>query len=78
MIGEVVSQLKATERKLQGQLDAVRGALSALDGSAIGRRGRPAGAKPIVKRRGGLSAKARAAISRAQKARWAKFRAEKE
>ena len=76
MIGDVVRQLKATERELQSQLEAVRGALSALDGRAARRGGRPAAAKPVRKRRR-LSAKARAAISRAQKLRGAKHRAGK-
>jgi hypothetical protein len=74
LIGDVVAQLKATERELERQLAGVRAAISALDGNAVSRRGRPAAAKPVRKRRA-LSAKARAAISRAQKLRWAKHRA---
>jgi hypothetical protein len=76
VIGDVVDQLKATERELQSQLDGVRAALNALDGTAAGRRGRPAAVTPARRRRR-LSAKARAAISRAQKLRWAKHRAAK-
>ena len=73
MIGDVVSQLKATERTLAMQLEGVRAAIQALDGSSIGRR---AAAQPVVRKRRRLSAKARVAISRAQKLRWAKHRAE--
>ena len=74
MIADVVSQLKVTERTLAMQLAGVRAALNALDAGAAARRGGPATAKPVTKRRR-LSAKARAAISRAQKLRWAKHRA---
>ena len=70
---------KAFERQISG----IRSAISSLTmGSAISpgiRLGRPVGsknAKPVRKRRK-LSAKARAAISKAQKARWAKLKADK-
>ena len=75
MFGELVRELKATEQQLVGQLEGVRAAIAALDNgtsttSAMSDH-------PIVRRRRRLSAKARAAISRAQKLRWAKHRAAK-
>lgn len=75
MFGELVRELKATEQQLVGQLEGVRAAIAALDnGTSI----TPAVSDdPIVHKRRRLSAKARAAISRAQKLRWAKHRAEK-
>jgi len=75
VFGELVRELKATEQQLVGQLEGVRAAIAALDnGTSI----TPAVSDdPIVHKRRRLSAKARAAISRAQKLRWAKHRAEK-
>lgn len=77
MIGDVVRQLKATEQELQSQLEGIQAALSALDGDALGRRRRRAAAQPVMRKRRRLSAKARAAISRAQRLRWARHRAKK-
>lgn len=70
---DLIHSLKQTERQLQKQLEGVRTAIASLEmGSAVspGMTVRRAGRK---RRR--LSAKARAAISRAQKARWAKQKA---
>ena len=72
---DLIRGLRQTERQLLKQLESVRGAISSLEmGSAvspaIGARRR------IVRTRRRLSAKARAAISRAQKARWAKQKSE--
>ena len=73
---DVIRGLKKTEQELVKQLAGVRGAIASLSfGSAVSPSmpGRAAGS-PVRKRRR-LSAKARAAISRAQKLRWAKQRA---
>ena len=80
---EILSGLLKAEQQLERQLGSVRGAISSLRGGETGaRRGRPAGSKNkkgiiIVggKRRRKMSAKARKAISDAQKARWAKQKA---
>jgi hypothetical protein len=82
---EILSGLLKAEQQLERQLGNVRAAISSLRGGETGaRRGRPAGSKnkkgiiivggrPRKRRR--LSAKARKAISDAQKARWAKQKA---
>lgn len=70
---DLIHGLKQTERQLVKQLEGVRTAIASLEmGSAVSpgadvRRG--------GRKRRRLSAKARAAISRAQKARWAKQKA---
>lgn len=71
----VVGALRRTEAELVAQLESVRSAIASLGGGSApaGRRGRPLGstnAGPRKKRK--MSAKARAAISAAQKKRWAK------
>lgn len=82
----LLSGLRRAEKQLGRQLEGVRSAISSLEfGGAVspaipGRpyrrgRGRPAGSKNKTRKRRKLSAKARAAISAAQKARWAKVRA---
>ena len=70
---DLVRGLRKTEQQLVKQLAGVRKAISSLEfGSAVS----PAlGGRPVRPRRR-LSAKARAAISRAQKLRWAKHRAQ--
>jgi hypothetical protein len=75
VIADVIETLKETERLLAGQLAAVRGALTSLEGSTPTRES-AATATPVRKRRR-LSAKARKAISDAQNLRWAKHRAGK-
>jgi hypothetical protein len=70
VFADVVRDLKSTEQQLVGQLEGVRAAIAALDG------GTAAKAAPVMRKRRRLSAKARAAISRAQKLRWAKHRAQ--
>jgi hypothetical protein len=73
-LNELIRGLKDTEQQLLKQLKGVRSAISSLSfGSAVS----PAMPGPAVRKRRKLSAKARAAISRAQKLRWAKQRAEK-
>lgn len=74
MFADVVRELKATEQQLVGQLEGVRAAIAALDGTGTNSA---VSTGPVVRQRRRLSAKARAAISRAQKLRWAKQRAEK-
>ena len=71
---ELASVMKAVDRKIE-DLQKVREVLASLNGL-----GGSAPAVPKVTKvaKGGkriLSAKARAAISRAQKARWAKYKA---
>lgn len=81
---DVIDTLREEERQLTKQLSGIRAAITALGSNLSyvvtgrgGRPGRPAGSTnqvaPRKKRR--LSAKARAAISRAQKLRWAKQKA---
>ena len=77
----LLAGLRRAEQQMETQLGSIRGAITALQGgSAQGsRRGRPAASvssAPIQRRRK-MSAKARAAISVAQKARWAKQKANK-
>jgi hypothetical protein len=67
---EIVAALKQEEAKLHKRLAGIRGAIQALGGATGG--GKASGTK-----RRGLSAAARAKISKAAKARWAKIRADK-
>ena len=70
----LIQGLKQTERQLLKQLEGVRGAIASLEmGSAVSPAMRTG--RQTARKRRRLSAKARAAISRAQKARWAKQRA---
>jgi hypothetical protein len=71
-LARVVRGLKSEEARLERELDDVRAKISAL-GGVVGRKLQSAKGK--VRRK--LSPKARAAISRAAKKRWAKYRAEK-
>ena len=75
---DIIGALQQEETKLQRQLTAVQGAIAVLNGgpktvASPGQTGSPNGTSG--KRT--MSAAARAKISRATKARWAKFRAEK-
>ena len=75
MFADVVRDLKNTEQQLAGQLESLRAAIAALD-SGVGSAAKSAvSGAPVVRKRRRLSEKARAAISRAQKLRWAKHRA---
>jgi hypothetical protein len=70
-LSRIVGQLKKERARVQQQLSGLNAALAAFAGVYSGRG-------PSKKRtRHPLSAKGRAAIRRAQKARWAKVRAEK-
>jgi len=73
----ILEALKDEEKRLHQQLNAIRSAISALNGrSGVVRRGRLAQVtSPRGKRT--LSAAARAKISQAAKARWARVRAAK-
>src|SRR5262249_53010151 len=78
---DLIRGLKQTEQQLARQLESIRGAISSLEmgnslspamrGPSAAKMGRRTG----VRKRRRLSAKARAAISRAQKLRWAKQKA---
>jgi hypothetical protein len=74
---DILVALKQEELKLQRQLRGIQGAIVALNGSHSTASGTSTTAHKTVGRRRVMSAAARAAISKATKARWAKFRAEK-
>lgn len=67
----VVKQLKMERDRVERQLSGLNAALAAFVGTYYGGK-----AKPLRKKRK-LSAKARAKIAAAQRARWAKVRAKK-
>ncbi len=76
---DIIRTLKHEESNLQRQLKAVQGAISALNGAtksipSVAHTSTPNGRRGKSRRR--MSAAARARISRATKARWAKYRAE--
>jgi hypothetical protein len=83
----LVRGLRKAEQQLEKQLAGIRSAIASLEFGSYApmqappgrRRGRPRGSgrkagRPAGKDRRKMSAKARAAISRAQKKRWAKQR----
>jgi hypothetical protein len=73
---DIVVALKREEAKLHKQLTGIQGAIAALNGG----RQTPHGAQSVSHKgvhKRTMSAAARARISKATKARWAKFRAEK-
>jgi hypothetical protein len=71
---DILVALRQEEGRLQHQLRGIQRAISALNGHSS----RAAITTPTgMKRKGTMSAAARARISKATKARWAKFRAEK-
>ena len=74
-LSKIVGQLKKERDKVQQQLSGLNAALAAFAG--VYSRGRSASAPAIKRKRRPMSAKGRAAIRRAQKARWAKVRAAK-
>jgi hypothetical protein len=85
-VQDLLNTLRTEEQQLTKQLAGIRGAISSLESGAAGdaairrRPGRPvasAGGHAPARKRSKLSAKGRAAISAAQKARWAKIRAGK-
>jgi hypothetical protein len=68
-IGKLRQEREQLTKRIQ-QIDVLLDAVAAFDGTAPKKAGRPKG-------KGGMSAAGRAAIVRAQKARWAKVRAAK-
>lgn len=80
----VTATLRKVEAALEKELGQVRAAIAALGDGGGAKRGRPAGKRGPGRPKGSgkvgkrkLSAKARKAISDAQKARWAKKKAGK-
>jgi hypothetical protein len=72
---DIVLALKQEEVKLLKQLKGIQGAIAALNGARHTQHAaQPISHKGVRKRT--MSAAARARISKATKARWAKFRAE--
>jgi hypothetical protein len=74
-VARALRDLKAEEARLAGELSQLRQRIASLGGVASSGGGR--GAKTKGRRRRVLSPAARAAISRAAKKRWAKYRAAK-
>jgi len=77
----LLAGLRRAEQQMESQLGGIRGAIAALQSGGVQglRRTRSTASDspaPVRKRRK-MSAKARAAISAAQKARWAKQKAGK-
>jgi hypothetical protein len=73
----IVEALKLEEAKLQRQLAKIRNAIIAMNGSKETTFGGWAGSGKTANGKRTMSAAARAKISRAAKARWAKIRADK-
>ena len=74
---DILVALKQEEVKLQQQLKGIRGAILALNGSHTALVRAPVVSHRQVSHKRTMSAAARAKISKATKARWVKFRAEK-
>jgi hypothetical protein len=74
---DILVALKQEEARLQSQLKGIQGAITALNGSHAISMDAPVALHKQSGRRRTMSAAARARISKATKARWAKFRAEK-
>jgi hypothetical protein len=73
----ILAALRKEEAKLQKQADKVRQQLDALRGAMKILGGKGGSGKPTGRKKRVMSAAARAKISKATKARWAKFRAAK-
>ena len=75
---DIIGALKQEEAKLERQLTAVQGAITALNGGAdtVASPGRTGSGKRTERKRT-MSAAARAKMSRAAKLRWAKIKAVK-
>jgi hypothetical protein len=74
---DILVALKQEEAKLQHQLKGIQGAILAFNGSRVTSSRIGATTHKSVSTRRTMSVAARAAISKATKARWAKFRADK-
>lgn len=72
-LSRIVGQLKKERDRVQQQLSGLNAALAAFAGAYGSSKNLPG----ATKKRRPMSAKGRAAIRRAQKARWAKVRAAK-
>ena len=72
-LSSIVGQLKKERDRVQQQLSGLNAALAAFAGVYTNHGSKAATAEK--RKRRPISAKGRAAIRRAQKARWAKFRA---
>jgi hypothetical protein len=74
---DILVALKQEQARLQRQLKGIQGAILALNGSHAASTNKPTVAHKAAGRKRTMSPAARARISEATKARWAKFRAEK-
>ena len=75
---DILAALRQEETKLQKQADAAKQQLDTVRAAIkILGRGVASNSEPIGKKKRGMSAAGRAKISKASKARWAKFRAAK-
>jgi len=74
---DILVALKQEETRLRRQLKGIQGASFALNGSHATSTEEPVTGGKQVGRKRTMSAAARARISKATKAHWAKFRAEK-
>jgi hypothetical protein len=74
---DILTALRQEEGKLQHQLKGIQIAIAALNGSHFASSRSVIPTPTGVKRKRTMSAAARARISKATKARWAKFRADK-
>jgi hypothetical protein len=84
IVDTVLNSLRQAERELEAQLAGVRSAIASMvggGGSRGGRRGRRASTRSAAaaggSRKRRISAEGRARIAAAQRARWAKVRAQK-
>jgi hypothetical protein len=74
---DILGALKNEEIRLRRELKGIKGAILALNGSHTASANASAPVLEEISRKRTMSAAARARISKATKARWAKFRAEK-
>ena len=75
-LNQIIIDLQNEDKRLEGELKQVRGALSVLRGLALKGNGSRSIVGRLVRRRR-LSAAARKRIADAQRARWAKWKAKK-
>jgi hypothetical protein len=75
-LNQIIIDLQNEDKRLEGELKQVRGALSVLRGLHSSGNGRVSAIGKLVRRRR-LSAAARKRIADAQRARWAKWKAKK-
>jgi cell division septum initiation protein DivIVA len=74
-VARALRDLKAEEARLAGELDELRQRIASLGGIASSSSSSSSGGAKTKGKRRTLSPAARAAISRAAKKRWAKYRA---